>query len=113
MSRRQPARTRLDELHEMLELPESVELGLADSNGQARNGPIRRRGRCRFAPFNCLAPSFAQLQPWESTVQIRRFEMKRAAQLQRLLEPFLPKVVVLAPLEIPPVVEVQFMGVSR
>jgi flagellar biosynthesis protein FlhA len=33
--------------------------------------------------------------------------------LKRLLEPFLPKVVVLSPLEIPPVVEVQSVGVLR
>jgi flagellar biosynthesis protein FlhA len=33
--------------------------------------------------------------------------------LKRLLEPFLPKVVVLSPLEIPPVVEVQSLGVVR
>jgi len=33
--------------------------------------------------------------------------------LKRLLEPFLPKVVVLSPLEIPPVVEVQSLGVLR
>jgi flagellar biosynthesis protein FlhA len=31
--------------------------------------------------------------------------------LKRLLEPFLPKVVVLSPLEVPPVVEVQSLGV--
>lgn len=34
-------------------------------------------------------------------------------QLRRLLEPFLPKVVVLAPSEIPPVVSVQSIGVVR
>ncbi len=34
-------------------------------------------------------------------------------QLRRLLEPFLPKVVVLAPLEIPPLVSVQSIGVVR
>jgi flagellar biosynthesis protein FlhA len=33
--------------------------------------------------------------------------------LKRLLEPFLPKVVVLSPLEVPPVVEVQSLGVLR
>lgn len=33
--------------------------------------------------------------------------------VKRLLEPFLPKVVVLSPLEIPPVVEVQSVGVLR
>ena len=33
--------------------------------------------------------------------------------LKRLLEPFLPKVVVLSPLEIPPVIEVQSVGVLR
>jgi len=33
--------------------------------------------------------------------------------LKRLLEPFLPKIVVLSPLEIPPVVEVQSLGVVR
>ncbi len=33
--------------------------------------------------------------------------------LKRLLEPFLPKLVVLSPLEVPPVVEVQSMGVLR
>jgi flagellar biosynthesis protein FlhA len=33
--------------------------------------------------------------------------------LKRLLEPFLPKIVVLSPLEIPPVVEVQSVGVLR
>ena len=33
--------------------------------------------------------------------------------LKRLLEPFLPKIVVLSPLEVPPVVEVQSMGVLR
>ena len=33
--------------------------------------------------------------------------------LKRLLEPFLPKIVVLSPLEIPPVVEVQSLGVLR
>ncbi len=33
--------------------------------------------------------------------------------LKRLLEPFLPKVVVLSPLEVPPVVEVQSVGVLR
>ncbi|HYL96129.1 MAG TPA: FHIPEP family type III secretion protein, partial [Terriglobales bacterium] len=33
--------------------------------------------------------------------------------LKRLLEPFLPKVVVLSPLEVPPVVEVQAIGVLR
>jgi len=33
--------------------------------------------------------------------------------LKRLLEPFLPKVVVLSPLEVPPVVEVQSIGVLR
>jgi len=33
--------------------------------------------------------------------------------LKRLLEPFLPKVVVLSPLEVPPVVEVQAVGVLR
>jgi flagellar biosynthesis protein FlhA len=31
--------------------------------------------------------------------------------LKRLLEPFLPKVVVLSPLEVPPLVEVQSLGV--
>jgi flagellar biosynthesis protein FlhA len=31
--------------------------------------------------------------------------------LKRLLEPFLPKVVVLSPLEVPAVVEVQSLGV--
>ena len=31
--------------------------------------------------------------------------------LKRLLEPFLPKVVVLSPLEVPPVIEVQSLGV--
>jgi flagellar biosynthesis protein FlhA len=31
--------------------------------------------------------------------------------LKRLLEPFLPKVIVLSPLEVPPVVEVQSVGV--
>jgi flagellar biosynthesis protein FlhA len=31
--------------------------------------------------------------------------------LKRLLEPFLPKVIVLSPLEIPPLVEVQSLGV--
>ena len=30
--------------------------------------------------------------------------------LKRLLEPFLPKLVVLSPLEVPPVVEVQSLG---
>ncbi len=33
--------------------------------------------------------------------------------LKRLLEPFLPKLVVLSPLEVPPVVEVQSVGVLR
>jgi flagellar biosynthesis protein FlhA len=33
--------------------------------------------------------------------------------LKRLLEPFLPKVVVLSPLEVPPVVEVQSVGMLR
>ncbi|HTY83621.1 MAG TPA: flagellar biosynthesis protein FlhA [Silvibacterium sp.] len=33
--------------------------------------------------------------------------------LKRLLEPFLPKVVVLSPLEVPPVIEVQSVGVVR
>jgi flagellar biosynthesis protein FlhA len=33
--------------------------------------------------------------------------------LKRLLEPFLPKIVVLSPLEIPPVVEVQSLGVLK
>jgi flagellar biosynthesis protein FlhA len=33
--------------------------------------------------------------------------------LKRLLEPFLPKVVVLSPLEIPPVIEVQSVGVLK
>jgi flagellar biosynthesis protein FlhA len=33
--------------------------------------------------------------------------------LKRLLEPFLPKLVVLSPLEVPPVVEVQAVGVLR
>jgi flagellar biosynthesis protein FlhA len=33
--------------------------------------------------------------------------------LKRLLEPFLPKIVVLSPLEVPPVVEVQSVGVVR
>jgi flagellar biosynthesis protein FlhA len=33
--------------------------------------------------------------------------------LKRLLEPFLPKIVVLSPLEIPPVIEVQAVGVLR
>ncbi|MGC2447517.1 MAG: FHIPEP family type III secretion protein, partial [Candidatus Sulfotelmatobacter sp.] len=33
--------------------------------------------------------------------------------LKRLLEPFLPKVVVLSPLEVPPVVEVRSVGVLR
>jgi flagellar biosynthesis protein FlhA len=33
--------------------------------------------------------------------------------LKRLLEPFLPKVVVLSPLEVPPVVEVQSVGILR
>ncbi len=33
--------------------------------------------------------------------------------LKRLLEPFLPKVVVLSPMEVPPVVEVQSIGVLR
>src|SRR5271166_3142366 len=33
--------------------------------------------------------------------------------LKRLLEPFLPKLVVLSPLEVPPVVEVQSLGVLR
>jgi flagellar biosynthesis protein FlhA len=33
--------------------------------------------------------------------------------LKRLLEPFLPKVVVLSPLEVPPVIEVQSLGVLR
>jgi flagellar biosynthesis protein FlhA len=33
--------------------------------------------------------------------------------LRRLLEPFLPKVVVLSPLEIPPMVTVQSLGVVR
>jgi len=33
--------------------------------------------------------------------------------LKRLLEPFLPKLVVLSPLEVPPVVEVQSIGVLR
>jgi len=33
--------------------------------------------------------------------------------LKRLLEPFLPKVVVLSPLEVPPLVEVQSLGVLR
>jgi flagellar biosynthesis protein FlhA len=33
--------------------------------------------------------------------------------LKRLLEPFLPKIVVLSPMEIPPVVEVQSLGVLR
>jgi flagellar biosynthesis protein FlhA len=33
--------------------------------------------------------------------------------LKRLLEPFLPKVVVLSPLEVPPVVEVQSLGILR
>jgi len=33
--------------------------------------------------------------------------------LKRLLEPFLPKVVVLSPLEVPPVIEVQSVGVLR
>ncbi len=31
--------------------------------------------------------------------------------LKRLLEPFLPKVVVLSPLEVPPVIQVQSLGV--
>ena len=31
--------------------------------------------------------------------------------LKRLLEPFLPKLVVLSPLEVPPVIEVQSVGV--
>jgi hypothetical protein len=42
-------------------------------------------------------------------VQIRRFETKRGPRLKRLLEPFL-LIGRLAPLEVPPVVEVQFMG---
>jgi len=33
--------------------------------------------------------------------------------LKRILEPFLPKIVVLSPLEVPPVIEVQSMGVLR
>ena len=33
--------------------------------------------------------------------------------LRRLLEPFLPKVVVLSPLEIPPMIPVQSLGVVR
>lgn len=33
--------------------------------------------------------------------------------LKRLLEPFLPKLVVISPLEIPPVIEIQSMGVLR
>jgi flagellar biosynthesis protein FlhA len=33
--------------------------------------------------------------------------------LKRLLEPFLPKVVVLSPLEVPPVIEVQSVGMLR
>jgi flagellar biosynthesis protein FlhA len=33
--------------------------------------------------------------------------------LKRLLEPFLPKVVVLSPLEVPPVIEVQSVGVLQ
>jgi flagellar biosynthesis protein FlhA len=33
--------------------------------------------------------------------------------LKRLLEPFLPKIVVLSPLEVPPVIEVQSVGVLR
>jgi len=33
--------------------------------------------------------------------------------LQRLLEPFLPKVVVLSPLEVPALVEVQSVGILR
>lgn len=32
-------------------------------------------------------------------------------RLKRLLEPFLPKLVVLSPLEVPPVIEVQSLGV--
>ena len=38
---------------------------------------------------------------------------RRAIYLKRLLEPFLPKVVVLSPLEVPPLVEVQSLGVLR
>jgi len=34
-------------------------------------------------------------------------------QLRRLLEPFIPKIVVLAPMEIPPVVTVQSIGLLR
>jgi flagellar biosynthesis protein FlhA len=33
--------------------------------------------------------------------------------LKRLLEPFLPKVVVLSPMEVPPAVEVQSVGLLR
>ena len=33
--------------------------------------------------------------------------------LKRLLEPFLPKIVVLSPLEVPPVVEIQSVGTVR
>jgi flagellar biosynthesis protein FlhA len=33
--------------------------------------------------------------------------------LRRLLEPFLPKIVVLSPLEIPPMVPVQSLGTVR
>ena len=98
------------------------------ARGHARSRARRRAGRA----FGASAPpaGTAGLQPpfaRRILDGLRRLAGEQVAvaspvllcstparyHLKRLLEPFLPKVVVLSPLEVPPVIEVQSVGVLR
>lgn len=78
-------------------------------------------GQASTAPMSGLQPSFAR-RILEGMRRLAGEQLAVAApillcstparyHLKRLLEPFLPKLVVLSPLEVPPVIEVQSVGV--
>ena len=86
-------------------------------NSRARSSRRCRRRRCRCSPRSCGACSKA-CSGWsgDSSALATRFccaPSPARFHLRRLLEPFLPQVVVLSPAEIPPLVPVQSMGVVQ
>jgi flagellar biosynthesis protein FlhA len=80
-------------------------------------------GQAPTNPVTALQPSFAR-RILEGMRRLAGEQVAMAApvllcstparyHVKRLLEPFLPRLVVLSPLEVPPVIEVQSVGVLR
>jgi flagellar biosynthesis protein FlhA len=94
----------------------TLDRALEDELGRAFSVPTAGPGGALQPPFarrimdglrRIVGEQLAQATPVLLCSTPARYHLKR------LLEPFLPKVVVLSPLEVPPMIEVQSLGVLR